>query len=58
MKRNGTGYILATTNEDVCLVSCGKALDTARQIADQLKIKVTIRDALTDTVIGTVSPKR
>ena len=51
---NLTGVVLATPDEEVGIVPLAEALAIAKNLAKELKVIITIRDAVTDKVYKTV----
>jgi hypothetical protein len=49
-----SAYVLATRDQDVCLIPRRHALVQAQRIADELNQTVRIRDPITDRIYKTV----
>jgi hypothetical protein len=53
-RSNQTEVVLATPDEEVGIVPFANAIAIAKDLAKELKVTITIRNAVTDTVIKTV----
>ena len=51
-------FLLATVNDDLCLMTWPRAEREAQKLADEIKTKVWIRNALTNRIAKTVTPSR
>jgi hypothetical protein len=57
MQKSEKCYLLSTTTgKDVCLLSGERVLQKAREIADELRETIFVRDHLTDRIVARVAP--